>query len=93
MALALGLGGPAPVAAQQAETPDPAPSPTPSSPAPSGPSVDFRLPPADDGRAAGVQGPSNNGLPPIAPGERVTPTPTPTPRPTPPRVAPTLPAT
>ena len=93
MALALGLGGPVPTAAQPAETPESAPSPTPSSPAPSGPSVDFRLPPADDGRAAGVQGPSNNGLPPIAPGERVKPTPTPTPRPTPPRVAPTLPAT
>ncbi|HWW56457.1 MAG TPA: hypothetical protein VN047_06165, partial [Sphingopyxis sp.] len=29
--------------------------------------LDFRLPPADDGRSPGVQGPSDNGLPPVAP--------------------------
>jgi hypothetical protein len=61
--------------------------------------IDFRLPPpADDGRTPGVQGPSDNGLPPVAPGERRgQPTPTPAPTPTqpvaPPRVAPTQPAT
>ncbi|WP_428631081.1 hypothetical protein [Sphingopyxis sp.] len=71
--------------AQQTETPAPTPAP----------SSIFRLPPADDGRAPGVQGPSDNGLPPVAPNERrgqnSTPTPTPTPLPsqpaTPPRVA------
>ncbi|MBJ7501539.1 MAG: hypothetical protein JHC57_17410, partial [Sphingopyxis sp.] len=46
-----------PVAAQDAATP--------SRP------IDFRLPPApDEGRTPGVQGPSDNGLPPVAPGER-----------------------
>ncbi len=63
--------------------------------------IDFRLPPpTDDGRAPDVQGPSDNGLPPVAPGERRgQPTPTPTPAPTPvqpvapPRVTPTQPAT
>jgi len=67
--------------------------------------IDFRLPPpADDGREPGVQGPSDNGLPPVAPGERrgqPTPAPTPAPTPTPtspqavtpPRVTPTQPAT
>ena len=63
--------------------------------------IDFRLPPpADDGRTPGVQGPSDNGLPPVAPGERrgqPTPTPAPAPTPTqpvaPPRVTPTQPAT
>ncbi len=61
--------------------------------------IDFRLPPpADDGRTPGVQGPSDNGLPPVAPGERRgQPTPAPAPTPTqpvaPPRVAPTQPAT
>jgi hypothetical protein len=61
--------------------------------------IDFRLPPpADEGRTPGVQGPSDNGLPPVAPGERRgQPTPTPAPAPTqpvtPPRVAPTQPAT
>ncbi|MDR7058443.1 MULTISPECIES: hypothetical protein [unclassified Sphingopyxis] len=60
--------------------------------------IDFRLPPpADDGRTPGVQGPSDNGLPPVAPGERRgPPTPTPAPTPTqpvaPPRIAPTQPA-
>ena len=61
--------------------------------------IDFRLPPpSDDGRTPGVQGPSDNGLPPVAPNERRgQPTPTPAPTPTqpvtPPRVAPTEPAT
>lgn len=62
--------------------------------------IDFRLQPEDDGRAPGVQGPADNGLPPVAPGERrgqPTPTPTPAPTPTPtspaapPRVVPTQP--
>lgn len=65
------------------------------------PPIDFRLPPpTDDGRTPGVQGPSDNGLPPVAPGERRgQPTPTPTPAPTspqpvaPPRVTPTRPDT
>lgn len=67
--------------------------------------IDFRLPPpTDDGRTPGVQGPSDNGLPPVAPGERrgqptPAPTPAPSPAPTspqpvaPPRVTPTQPAT
>jgi len=61
--------------------------------------IDFRLPPpADDGRTPGVQGPSDNGLPPVAPGERRgQPTPTPAPTPvqpaSPPRATPTQPAT
>lgn len=62
------------------------PSPAPSSSRP----IDFRLPPADDGRTPGVQGPADNGLPPIAPGER--PGAQPTPAPVTPRVAPTQPA-
>ncbi len=60
--------------------------------------IDFRLQPEDEGRAPGVQGPADNGLPPVAPGERrgqPTPTPAPTPAPTspalPPRVVPTQP--
>ncbi|WP_188236581.1 hypothetical protein [Sphingopyxis sp. LK2115] len=58
--------------------------------------IDFRLQPEDDGRAPGVQGPADNGLPPVAPGERRgQPTPAPTPTPTapaiPPRVVPTQP--
>jgi hypothetical protein len=62
--------------------------------------IDFRLQPEDDGRAPGVQGPADNGLPPVAPGERrgqpaPTPAPTPAPAPTspavPPRVVPTRP--
>ena len=77
-----------PVAAQDTTTSSPPP-------------IDFRLPPpTDDGRAPGVQGPSDNGLPPVAPGERRgQPTPTPTPAPTspqpvaPPRVTPTQPDT
>jgi hypothetical protein len=75
----------APAAAQQSEPAEPTPAP----------SSIFRLPPADDGRAPGVQGPSDNGLPPVAPGERrsatPTPTPAPTPQPVPPRVIPTQP--
>ncbi|MFN4359083.1 MAG: hypothetical protein ACK4FC_15860, partial [Sphingopyxis alaskensis] len=60
--------------------------------------IDFRLQPEDDGRAPGVQGPADNGLPPVAPGERRgPPTPAPTPAPTspatPPRVVPTQPDT
>lgn len=81
------LAAGAPVAAQDTVTP--------SRP------IDFRLPPApDDGRAPDVQGPSDNGLPPVAPGERrgqPTPSPAPTstaPQPAlPPRVTPTQPAT
>ncbi|WP_120221002.1 hypothetical protein [Sphingopyxis sp. FD7] len=62
--------------------------------------IDFRLQPEDDGRAPGVQGPADNGLPPVAPGERRgQPTPAPTPTVTttptapaiPPRVVPTQP--
>ena len=85
----IAIGAAPPIAAQQ--TGSPAPTPAPSS--------IFRLPPADDGRAPGVQGPSDNGLPPVAPNENRTPTPTPTPAPaptqpaTPPRVAPTQPRT
>lgn len=86
--IALALTGPVPVLAQN--TPAPAPS--------SGRPLDFRLPPADEGHPSGVQGPSDNGLPPVAPGERRgQPTPTPAPAPVqpaaPPRVAPTQPAT
>jgi hypothetical protein len=90
MALALLLAGTAPVRAQ-----DTTPAPAPSSARP----LDFRLPPApDDGRTPGVQGPSDNGLPPVGPGERRgQPTPTPAPTPvqpaSPPRVTPTQPAT
>lgn len=74
-------GSHAPATAQQTETPasNPAPSPI------------FRLPPADDGRAPGVQGPSDNGLPPVSPGERRG-QPTPAPQPSAPRVVPTEPA-
>lgn len=87
LALAVSLAGTAPAHAQN--TPAPAPS--------SARPLDFRLPPADEGRTPGVQGPSDNGLPPVAPGERRG-QPTPTPAPTavqpatPPRVAPTQPA-
>lgn len=84
VALALSLAVAGPVRAQENGNPVAAPSSRP---------LDFRLPPADDGRTPGVQGPSDNGLPPVAPGERLGPQPTPTPAPTPPRVAPTQPAT
>jgi hypothetical protein len=88
IALALSLAGTVPALAQNTTTP------APSSTRP----LDFRLPPADEGRTPGVQGPSDNGLPPVAPGERRgQPAPTPTPAPvqpaTPPRVAPTQPTT
>ncbi len=86
----IAVGAATPIAAQQTESPAPTPAP----------SSIFRLPPADDGRAPGVQGPSDNGLPPVAPGERrgSPPTPAPTPAPSPtqpaaPRVIPTQPAT
>ena len=88
--LALSLAGLAPAQAQDTTL-----TPAPSSSRP----LDFRLPPApDDGRTPGVQGPSDNGLPPVAPGERRgQPTPTPLPTPvqpaTPPRVTPTQPTT
>ncbi|WP_428678388.1 hypothetical protein [Sphingopyxis sp.] len=89
LAVMLVLGGGYPALAQT-ETPAPAPAPAPT-PAPSS---TFRLPPADDGRASGVQGPSDNGLPPLAPGERRgVQTPAPAPRTTPPTVVPTRPAT
>lgn len=84
LALALAGAGVLPASAQQTETPTPAPS--------SGRTIDFRLPPADEGRTPGVQGPSDNGLPPVAPGERRG-IPTPAPQPAPPRVAPTQPVT
>lgn len=88
IALALSLAaGAAPALAQDSGTSTPAPSPG-----------IFRLPPAaDEGRPTGVQGPSDNGLPPVAPGERrgaqPTPTPTPAPTPAPPQVTPTQPTT
>ncbi|OHD07101.1 hypothetical protein [Sphingopyxis sp. RIFCSPHIGHO2_12_FULL_65_19] len=86
IALALLLAGVVPAFSQETTTSRP---------------LDFRLPPAeDDNRTPGVQGPSDNGLPPVAPGERrgqPTPAPTPAPTPvqpaTPPRVIPTQPAT
>ncbi|XVJ63771.1 MAG: hypothetical protein HEQ22_14855 [Sphingopyxis sp.] len=92
---ALALGTADPTLAQQTETPAPTPAPS------TGRTIDFRLPPADDGRAPGVQGPADNGLPPLAPGEQRgpaappttrTPTRTPTPTPAAPRVIPTQPA-
>ena len=85
LALALAGGMVVPGFAQQAD----APAPSTSRP------IDFRLPPAEnDGRTPGVQGPANNGIGPVGPGEtRPTPTPTPVPTPTaPPRVSPTQPA-
>jgi len=88
MALALSMAGAVPGQAQDTGTPTPAPSST--------RPLDFRLPPADEGRTPGVQGPSDNGLPPIAPGERrgpQQPTPTPAPSPAPPRGIPTQPTT
>ncbi len=89
----IAVGAAPPIAAQQAGSPAPTPAP----------SSIFRLPPADDGRAPGVQGPSDNGLPPVGPNENRTPSPTPSPAPTPaptptvpatpPRVTPTQPST
>ncbi|MBK6412057.1 hypothetical protein [Sphingopyxis sp.] len=82
VALVLALASAAPARAQDADTPTPAPS-----------SI-FRLPPADDGRAPGVQGPADNGLPPVAPNERRgAQQSAPTPSPVPPRVTPTQPTT
>ncbi|KTE35356.1 MULTISPECIES: hypothetical protein [unclassified Sphingopyxis] len=80
LAFALAAGLTMPVGAQEAETPAPAPPR----------SIDFRLPPAaeNDGRAPGVQGPSNNGIAPTGPNDT---RPTPAPTPAPPRVAPTQP--
>ncbi|MBL9071913.1 MAG: hypothetical protein JNM03_18170 [Sphingopyxis sp.] len=72
-ALAASLALITPATAQQADTP--APTPTPSS--------TFRLPPANDGRTPGVQGPTDNNIPPLGPRDRATPTPTPAPAPTP----------
>lgn len=84
LAFALAAGIAVPVIAQQAETPAPAPS--------SSRPIDFRLPPPDDdGRAPGVQGPSNNVIAPSGPGD-TRPTPTPAPTPAPLRVTPTQPA-
>lgn len=77
MSLALGV----PVMAQQTDTPTPAPSST------------FRLPPASDGRTPGVQGPSDNNIPPLSPGDRSpSPAPTPAPAPLSPPVVATQPA-
>lgn len=87
----IAVGAVPPIAAQ--ETDSPAPTPAPSS--------IFRLPPANDGRTPGVQGPSDNGLPPVGPNDNRAPSPAPTPAPaptqavpaTPPRVTPTQPTT
>ena len=83
LGLALAASLVVPGFAQQADTPAPSTSRP----------IDFRLPPAEnDGRTPGVQGPANNGIAPVGPGEtRPTPTPAPTP-PAPPRPAPTQPA-
>ncbi|MDO9367063.1 MAG: hypothetical protein Q7T68_00685 [Sphingopyxis sp.] len=83
LALALSLAGTSAAWAQENGTPTPAPSST--------RPLDFRLPPANDGRTPGVQGPADNGLPPVAPGERLGPRPTPIPAPTLPRVNPAPP--
>lgn len=79
------LGLVVPVAAQDAPAPAPTSAPTPA------PSSIFRLPPAEENRPTGVQGPSDNGLPPVAPGERRG-QPTPAPPPAAPRVVQTQPA-
>lgn len=79
VALVLALTSVAPARAQDAETPTPAPS-----------SI-FRLPPASDGRSPGVQGPSDNGLPPVGPNDNRAPTPAPTPTPAPAQTAPAIP--
>jgi hypothetical protein len=72
-----------PALAQQDETPAPTPGPSATSPS------TFRLPSTNDGRTTGMQGPADNGIPPLAPGERRG-TPAPTPAPT--VVVPTRPA-
>jgi len=76
-ALAVSLALSLPAMAQQTDTPTPAPSST------------FRLPPASDGRTPGVQGPSDNNIPPLSPGDR---SPSPAPTPAPPPVVATQPA-
>lgn len=85
--VALALTSCAAVPAWSQENGNPAPAPSSSRP------IDFRLPPANDGRTPGVQGPADNGLPPVGPSERLGPQPTPAPAPAPPRVTPTQPAT
>jgi len=85
VALALALAAMGPARAQQDETPAPTPAPAPGS------LIDFRLRPDSDGRQSGVQGPADNGIAPLAPGERRG-APTPAPQPAAPRVVPTQPA-
>lgn len=83
-AMAASLALSMPVAAQQSDTASPTPAP----------SSTFRLPPANDGRAPGVQGPTDNNIPPLGPSERPgQPSPTPAPAPSPPAVVATQPAT
>lgn len=80
-ALVVSLALSLPAMAQQTDTPTPAPTST------------FRLPPASDGRTPGVQGPADNNIPPLSPGDRSpSPTPTPAPTPAPPPVVATQPA-
>ena len=86
IALAFSLAAIGTARAQQTEAPAPTPAPA---PAP-GSLSDFRLRPADDGRQSGVQGPADNGIAPLAPGERRG-VPTPAPQPAAPRVVPTQP--
>lgn len=84
-ALAVSLALSLPAIAQQTDTPAPTPAP----------SSSFRLPPASDGRTPGVQGPADNNIPPLSPGDRQpapTPAPTPAPAPAPPPVVATQPA-
>lgn len=80
-ALAMSLALSLPAGAQQTDTPAPTPAP----------SSTFRLPPASDGRTPGVQGPADNNIPPLSPGDRQ-PAPTPAPAPAPPPVVATQPA-
>ena len=63
MALAPLLAGASPARAQDTGTPAPAPSSRP---------LDFRLPPADDGRTPGVQGPTFAGRPRVPEGQTFT---------------------
>lgn len=83
--LAVSLALSLPAGAQQTDTPAPTPAP----------SSTFRLPPASDGRTPGVQGPADNNIPPLSPGDRQpapTPAPTPAPAAAPPPVVATQPA-
>jgi hypothetical protein len=80
-ALAVSLALSVPAGAQQADTPAPTPAP----------SSTFRLPPANDGRAPGVQGPADNNIPPLSPGDS-SPAPTPAPAPAAPPVVATQPS-